>query len=409
MKNVGRKLKIVILSLLVVVAGTILTFMYIKAISAVGTLKSDIASLQARFDILTEKNVNRDRYVYELKYIDYQIEKIQNLLPPDIIQEHIILSLRRIEKATGVKLAAVKFSGIEKVSKLGSTASANTATQSDTTNGKTADKTADKTAESNTQASAKTAEPARDTLSFSDGDRIEMKVEVSFNASYENLKDMLQEIAREKNRVIINGINITSDGKVTEILSGSVSLTFCSLKDSKRTMGAWELQLEKGVADLFKPFEGYVQEKPSVILPPVDKSYATEPATNDFYLIASPFNEEKPAVLIGKYESVNSEIYYDGNSTIDLNFYVEEKNGQLYFRTRTQRMPYPDEKNSVMFFPKQSDVTMSIVAAPIKGDNDKVRVRLNVYNTTDKRVAIFMDDTSERVSVVVKEGRVITQ
>ncbi len=383
LKGVGRKLKIGILAVLVVVFVTILSFAYVKAISNVHSLKGDISSLESRLTVLKEKNAKSDAYAYELKFIKFQTDKLLKLLPPDILQESLILSLRRIEHATGVKMTSIKFAEIEKVKAPGKEQAAE-------------------------GAAAKTL-TARDSSAFADGDRMDMKVEVAFVGKYDNLKNMLEEISREKNRVIITGISIASDGKTTDILEGNVSLTFCALKNSKQPMSAWELLLEKGADDLFKPFEGYIENPEPPLIPEVDKSYKTIEPRADFYLVAGKFNPVAPAVRIGKYESPNSEIYFDGNNTIDINFYIEEKNGQVSFRTRTPVAPYPAETGSVLFFPKEADITMNIAATAIAGGDDLVRVRLNVFNTTERRVVIFTNDVSERVSVVVKEGRVITQ
>lgn len=399
MKIVRNKVKFAALIFAFLCAFSLSLYVYIRANARAVALKGEISDLETRLDELTEKSLKSIEFNHELKYINYEMNKIQTVVPPRLEQERILLAIRRIEKASGVKFALIKFRPVDAFSEGVKPPAADE-------NGEKKD-SGDNAPDLDEGAAKKTPEPlsARSLKAFTDGDKLRMQMEIEFRGKYDGIKKMLLAFPREKYRMVIDEIRIFSEAE--EVLHGEMSVTAYALLDFEKALIAWEEEaqnFERGAIDLFFPLGGYAPGS-FVILPDIDEGYKS-PGLYDFYLNVSAYNEIKPAVLIGKFGSLDSEIFYDGNDEISINLYLEEKEGQVFFRTRADSLPYPDEKNTVHFFPRGDAVNMLITADPLAGKKDKMRVHFNIYNNTKRELIIEKNDPSGRVELVVKQGRV---
>ena len=398
MKLSEKDKKLLVLLLLIVVLCVLYFFVYSPLSKKISALREEVQKLETDLSILNDKSVQNDELKAKEKFIRYQLEHLNTLLPPDILQERVIIILNELKNASGVQLKNVSFSEV-------------TTILSDE-----AQKEQDNSEEQSllgqiipSDSEGEKQEETQDAQGIADNTGIKMTVRASYVASYQQIKKFLALVAGYENKISVTDITFAK-GEGNNV-TGNLSVTFYGFKDSTQKLPEWETSTKTGKDNPFESPAGL--EEVETVVPEEEESSeenAESVSLYDFYLILNPVTDDAPAVILGKSKSIGSEIYADGNRFFDVDFHVEERNGRYFYKYSTGSASYPADFNSDLeFSPVDSrGVILKIISKKPVIPQDAAGVNLNIYNNTGNKLIIDMnkEQWNSRVNINVKKGAI---
>lgn len=362
-----RNLIIVVLSLIILVVFWFLFYNPMK--DKITVIEGEIASSNQILSNLTLEFNKKNQYLEEIENMTSYIDLVDSKFPADITQEMIISSMLKIEREIeslsvteySMSLPNIVLSSVENV---------------------------DETV---------VASSIKEELQ-------EVKVPLSLEMTYPDLKKMLTYIRNFKTRLSIENLNVASNLE-TDLVNANFTLNFYALTSEDRLFVP---------EDFFGPFD----PKENSIFMPYDMTLSDSsvlggsiPAFDeiDLSLNLASSNAEQPSVILFKNNDANSESYLyadnDGNESVEIVF---TQTGTTYsFKYKTSLGAYPSAYLEGITFDPGGIIDLGVYSSPRNGVNDLSGVNISLINNTDLSVRIYINDddlVKPRVNIVQSIG-----
>ena len=385
--------------LLILVVTSVIAYLYVyKPIDAnLSELRKEVRTLEARYQELVFKNARRKNIETDIKSVQYQISKLDALLPPRLAQERMILTIKELRDATSVELDNLVFS---KVTPIDTGVSA----KESTTNKKST--IMDPFLERNKQLEQiQNQQQAQEVYpDFEENMGMRTEIKTSYRATYDQIKHFLYETRQYPNKVFVK--DIVFRGFDGENVLGNVTLVFYGLYNQIREMSPWEITVDKGADSIFT-----IDDDDEVVVEKETNQKMIKPS--DFVMTVKPFSSDLPSLIVGKAGDRLNEtyVYADSNIVEEVEMALIEQEGTYYFKYRTKQQSYPKKYDEQMaaFIPNQQEFVLDIFSNKRLGDEDVNGVTLFVENHTNKAFHIHIhneDEKRPRVDITVHTGNV---
>ncbi len=398
-----KKLLVVVLLLVVVVVGYYYIFLPINR--NIKTLNQEVWELKQKYSLLQIKASNKEKLLSEIKVANYQSKEIENSLPPFIEQERVILSLRELSLQTGLQIINPSFSRVVAVNAESDSVSAYSVSDA---NGEMTELLEQLKAASDNRlenilneiGEVEEAVEAEEILAPSaipDGTGIKMEVKITFEGTYAHLMNFLYAVNQYQYKVVAS--NITINGN-QEKVSGGMSLSFYGIMDRQRSLTVWEQSSAFGKPNPFSQYNGYTGAQSTAGTGSSGVSGGesgqggsgsnVETGLYDFYLVLNPVFSDVPSVILGKSDTLGSEVYNDGNRLTDLTIELNYSDGRYSFTYKTELGQYPASGTQPKTFVpvRNNEIVIMAVSTDITAADDKAGANIRIINNTDKKVIV---------------------
>lgn len=336
---------------------------------------------------------------------------------PTISQEHIILEIDKLLKDSGLEggmtFEAIEVKGVESLKKSEKDKGlieGSLQDKADTYNFKygEAKEEKDVTSEENNsedsnkggQSSASsdnssTSESGKDTKSDEENTVTQIKLNVDFNGSYENVVKFLKSIREYNRKIPVYTINMSTKN-IGEV-KGSVNMIIYSIPkidDEISEYLKWNLK------------NTYGKSKPFNIDSAVGTGIKTDKDISDFIVSVRSIDSDLPTIIMGK---ANDELrttyaYGDGNNEQNAEIALTKQDDKYYYKYKTSNDKIPENYNELgnEFIPNGENIILNILSESRVTSNDKSGLKLKVINNTDKLVMVNIsgdDADNTRVSI----------
>ncbi len=371
------------------------------------SIAAENVTLQARLDELNEKQSHREETLAETAEYEAEYDTILNAFPADLNQEIIIMFLEGIHDSNEFNWESVSMGREEQFYTLGSGG----ADASLTADGSTDVATETSTEASTTEA---TTEPATTDTAIAEGSAVASTglqcyraiFPIAYRGSYESLKNVVNYVDTNSDRMTINSIDIAYD-ETNDVYTGNMELYCYAVKGEDRPERSVELnEIQTGVDNLFNT--GYVEGAADTEgLNAYDENEGSAIETNyDFYAMLNPATSDVSAKVVGQNGSGKDATVIsdssEGVSVLTYDFY--ENAGKVYCKyTLDNKKSYEAEVTSA------EDVKVLLKSSAKKDSDDKVGVRVTINNTTSLPVYVKVsgdDSVSPRVTIAGTSGSV---
>ena len=214
-----KKLLLILLGIAVFALGYFLVFR--PQMSKAEDLQAQNVPLREKVNELKEIEENRDYYLSETAKYNEQVNTYLTMFPADLKEEDAILLGKKLEDKLGISVAGMDFSDMQLVASLDNSDTSSTSgdqqTLSEQANEPTQEQINQIEGTSDENDSVRTGIDA----SSEDVSLYRLQNTMTFNGSYENLKDMVDFLAAEKNRLTIDSVNVAFSSSTGE-LGGTV-------------------------------------------------------------------------------------------------------------------------------------------------------------------------------------------
>lgn len=394
-----------IIMIVVGVAIALLAIVYIAKpnYESAQSIAAENVTLQARLDELNEKQSHREETLAETAEYEEEYDTILNSFPADLNQEIIIMFLEGIHDSNEMNWQSVSMGREEQFYTLGS-------------GGADASIATDDTADTSTEASTEEASSEEQTtdVAATDGTATTSTglqcyraiFPIAYAGSYESLKNVVNYVDTNSDRMTINSIDIAYD-ETNDVYTGNMELYCYAVKGEDRPERSVELnEIQTGVDNLFNT--GYVEGAADTEgLNAYDENEGSAIETNyDFYAMLNPATSDVSAKVVGQNGSGKDATVIsdssEGVSVLTYDFY--ENAGKVYCKyTLDNKKSYEAEVTSA------EDVKVLLKSSAKKDSDDKVGVRVTINNTTSLPVYVKVsgdDSVSPRVTIAGTSGSV---
>lgn len=221
----------------------------------------------------------------------------------------------------------------------------------------------------------------------------QMKVTASFNGSYDNVMKFIKLVEEYKYLVAIPNISIaeSGDGKI----SGTLSMEFYSaprLNGDYDKYFDWKSESKNGKDN---PFLDNYTSIGSIANDGVAKEEESE--SESLSMTLRPYNSDMPSVVIGRPNdsTKRTQLYNDDNKVIDVTVEFIEKNGEYFIKYKMGNEAYPASGDGIDFIPN-GNIKMTVNSEKRIDGNDLVAVKLNVKNTSKKKVEVEINGDDKK-------------
>lgn len=367
MSDTNKKILLVLGAILILVA----TFMFVvkPKRESIKSLESQNAELQARLDDLIEKEKHKDEYIAETAEFNKQFDEVVANYPADLNQETTVMFMKGVEETVDFINDAFTMPRATSFYVLGG--------------GDVAD------------------------IDEEDGEEPYVcqsdAYSISYNGTYEGLKDYLAYIADFKYRMAISSVSIAYNADAAEPIDecvGNIVLNAYAISGPDREPEKPVVSVKEGKENIFESVEGGVS---SAVSYDSDNGESIAADHNLVILLNSADNDTTSGVIVASNES-NEDTYVTSSSasqeTLDIDITSEE--GKNYITYAIGSKSYKAEVVS-------SNVTVYVKSSTRTGADDKNGVKVNITNSTDLGVYIKVDgddSSNPRFNLGSKSGTV---
>lgn len=399
-------------SILIVLAGiaiAVLSFIYVIKPNWEETqaLKAECTQLQDRLTLLQQKEARRDEYLAGIEEFENAFNEQLDKFAPDLNQEVTIMFLEGIKDDNEFDISALTLGQPEQFYTLGlgggdATLAADAAatTEAATTEAATTEAATTDAAATGDLVEAGAAEDAPYECYRAD-------FPISYEGSYESLKDVIRYVNEYEDRMTINTIDITYEADA-DIYSGTLNLKVYAIMSEDRPETSMELnEVEIGTENIFHGTGGSSSSSATEGMTKYDENDGAAIESNyDFYAMLNPASSDVSAKVVGQ-NGAGKEASVISNSDNDittLSFDFYEKDGKNYCKyTLGNSVSYEAEVTSA------EDIKLLLQSSARKNDDDKVGLKVTIRNTTSLPVYVKVsgdDSVSPRVNIASKSGSV---
>lgn len=407
MSNKDKKLLYI---LLIVLCGFFYYQFGYKALSSrITELESDKSKLESKYDQAIEATNKLPKQKSDVKILGVKLQDHLKIFYPQISQEHIILELDELLDESGLKgnlnFSPITVAPVDKVnlensqsaesSLKGTVDRYNSVYNNGNEEGTNNSVNNTTNQDVNTNASA-------DTVS-------QVKINVTFNGTYGQLKSFLKAIDEKEKMIVVNTISVSQQS--VDKISGTMALEIYAVPkpngvDEEYIM--WTLNNTYGKESPFSILSAAGEHASA------DQILEDKAGTSDFAISVKSNSSDLPSVMIGRSDDKSrlSYVYEDNNSEISAEMIISQVGDNYYYKYKTSNGCYPIHYSGSgeLFSPNSQDyILLDILSEARTDDNDKTGLKLNLVNNTDKmiKVQIKGDDSSNPRVKVAGEGSLI--
>lgn len=334
-------------------------------------LESEVNELQARYDDLCAKEAQKDQLIAETEEFNRQFDEELVNYPADLNQESFVMFLKGTEEAQDFNNVAVGLPKPTTFYVLGEGAAAEGAAAVD----------------------AEEDSYIVETTGYT----------ISYEGSYEGLKEYLDYVANYKYRINLSTLNIAYDQEAEDPkkeCQGAVTLNAYSISGPDRTPDKPTVDVKEGKDVIFEDITGGSRASTSF-----DSDEGASILTNHTLVInlANANSDTSSGIIVASNESDEATyVTSSANSVENLAITIEERDGKNYVKYALGSKSYETEVSS-------SNVTIYVKSSSRVDSDDKNGVNVSVDNTTGLSVyfKVVDDDTSNpRFALGSKSGTV---
>lgn len=369
-----------ILLVLAAIAILVLTFVFVikPKREEIASLESEISELQARYDDLCEKEKHKDEFIQETAEFNEQFDEVVAKYPADLNQETTVMFLKKTEEDNEFINDAVSLPRDTSFYVLG---------QGEVGEGDVADANGE-------SADGEDAPYVCSQVAYG----------VSWEGSYDGIKDYLDYIANYKYRMAISSINITFDQEAVTPLSectGSIMLNAYAISGPNRTPDKPSVDVKEGKENIFEDTIGFSSTGSASY--DEDSGASIASSHNLVMLLNNSANDSNSGIIVASNET-DSKTYVTSseNKVETLDISITEEEGKNYM---TYSIGGDEKKVEIT----STDVTIYVKSSSRVDSDDKNGVNVNIANDTSLGVYIKVsdDDSSEpRFNLNKKSGTV---
>lgn len=233
-----------------------------------------------------------------------------------------------------------------------------------------------------------------------------LKCEVKFQGNYEDLDKLLNEIAKNDKKIVVNSIKLSSD--TLDGIKGIIDLEYYSvpkIDDELESYLKWDFNKSYG-KDV--PFSAGIGSNKSMAN--IGTNEATSVQQNgeisDFIASVKPTASDLPTIMMGKAKDDlrTTYVYADSNSEEQVEMVLTQEGDKYYYKYKTSKGTYPANYDGLgaEFVPASKSIGLDILSRSRLDTNDNSAIRLKIVNKTDKLLEVNIsgdDSNNPRVTV----------
>lgn len=356
-------LRIILVLLAAVVLGGVYMYVYKPNMDEKETIDSDIESLQTRYDNLKKQEVHRDEYIKLTQEYNEKFDEVVEDFPATLDQEISVMFMKGIEKNQGDLMFDIKTVGLGAPQLFYSLGSGGSSSDDVTTSG---------------------ASGSYDCYSAA--------FPISYEGSYEGIKDLINYVLDYKYEMSVESINIAYDSN-NDSYTGIVTLDAYCVTGGDRKADTVTTDVSNGVSNIFLGGSG-------ATVPSTGSSVTA--ATSDVKITLNNANGDSTSGVVVAAGS-NSLSYADNDvTTVDVK--VEENDGK-----KTATITLNGKDITVDISDDATSFNILVNSSERVDSDDTNGIKLNVDNGTSISVNVTVngdDSSSPRFNMGSKSGTV---
>ncbi|MGL4338362.1 MAG: GspMb/PilO family protein [Turicibacter sp.] len=231
----------------------------------------------------------------------------------------------------------------------------------------------------------------------------QVKVSISFNATYDNLKAFIRQLETYERQIVITNMSVTPG--INDVVSGSMNLelyAFPKFETVDQDYLNWTLDNKYGKET---PFSGIGA---SVGINTIEDLGKVQAAKNDFVVLLKSTTSELPTFMMGVGSDTTQASYInsDNEQIEEVKLELTQDGDQYFYKYNNATQSFPSSGSGLAFTPGK-DINVLVTSEARVTVDDLAGIRLNVVNNTDKlvNVTITGDDTENPRITVAGEGK----
>lgn len=425
--NISKREKILVgILIAVLISFGYYKFLYVKQVAKLEEVKVKRDDLENKYKAAMDSIKNLALKEEEVKILKIDTTSKARILYPAILQEKIILELDELlEKSAleaNIAFNPIEVVGVEKlvseellkvesslqiiVDKYNGTTSNNDENKEITN--KEENENSETTSNDESESENNSSEESSEEGNSSEFTTEQLKVSLTFNGSYEQVKEFIKLVENYERKVVITNITITSQSESQ--LSGVMNLEFHAvpkLADEDISYLEWAIKNIYGKDILFS------SDAASGAYASTIEESSNKEENPDFVMLVKSPSSELPTLTIGKAKDSlrESYIYSDNEKTEDVEITFNEDGDKIYYKYRNSESIYPTENTALgkEFTSSSKEIVVEITSEGRVLSSDISKVNLKVINNTSKDVEIIIkdDDIKDPRIIVKSEGNIV--
>lgn len=368
-------IKILLILATIAILGGVYMYVFKPNMDDKKSLEKEIETLDARYQELKREDANRDTYLQETETYNKGFDDIVAYYPATLDQEISVMFVAGVEKDKGNLQFDVNTVGLGKPEIFYTLGTTNAGVVT------------------NTQAAA---DIEAETASASGYSCYRAALPISYEGSYEGLKDFIDYVMAYKYRMNISSISIDYDAK-EDLYSGSVVLNAYCVSGEGREADTVSVNVENGVYNPFLGGEGAAAVTTSTH--DSDKG-ASIAADHDILIALNNANNDSTDGIVLSAGGSDTYVTSADNAVVDVKIVIAEEEGK-------NMVTYSIGDSSYTMELTDDELTVYVESSERVDSDDSNGVKVSVENSTDLPVYVKVsgdDTTSPRFVMGSKTG-----
>lgn len=457
MKGIAKDKRVLFLLGFLVFSALFYNFYYSREINDIKKIREEVKWNQVIVDSGLAIDSDIQGIDSELKILNEKLNKIRVMFPPRFNHDEILINVRDAAQNAGLQIETIKYSDTEKIPEAGNAVQQKTESNQKTSNTRASAESEAKIEEDTVAGVKKTSDAITPTVitdkklsaamdkmglnidsvkntdkakateknQFTDGKGFSLTLDISAKGTNSQIKGFLKNIMNLEKRVVFYNTQINKSND--DILVAGFQLKFLGIYDSKAPYNDSEFEPSTEVSkdSIFNSYEGYVEPLNAIANGDNTKKGNIEDsnpdaAFYDFAMRAMPFREgmSTPTLsIVGRNlvsDTAGSKIpviYGDKREVERVELYVEENNGKLLCKFKTEHEAFPDKEYKLLeeFRPVGGEIRLLIDSTGRISQKDISGVDISLINKTSRKltVEVVNDDTGRpRIRIGQKDGTI---
>lgn len=336
--------------------------------------ENQVRELTQRHSDLVAKNATKNTYIKNTEENTALFNKVFADFNTSLSQEQTLLFLSAVEKNTGVWLKQQSLDAVSQVYQFGRIGSSNPSNSGST-------------------------------VYTTDNVGIVTNSNVSYECTYDQLKDVLTYLRENGKKVTINSMSY-SYAPATDTVTGTMSLSFYAIQGSDRPAQ------EVDIKDVFVG-TGNIFASDTFVSNGTEVTYKDKiVADYDVYVIVNKTGADKDAVICGQSGDTNNQTVASSNvggiENVTIKITGREGDYKISYQVGTSQYPVENFEEGTPFICGES-IDLLIISSERAGTEDTSEISLRIINESDLAVngAVINDDpTVPRVKLDETQGAV---
>lgn len=365
-------IKVLLVLISIAILGATYLYVYKPNVDDKESIQSEVDTLQSEYDDLKAQEDKRDEYLAEIEDNYAKFDERLEYFPATLDQEISVMFIKGVEKDKGNLQFGVNSVGLGKAEVFYTLGSSGASENSD----------------------------GAAEMVATDGSYqcLSANFPISYEGSYEGLKDFVDYIMAYKYRMNISTLNISYDSS-KDLYSGSITLHAYCVAGGDREADKIDVDVDNGV---YNPFLGGSGAASVVSSSHDSDSGASIEGSHDIKIALNNANGDSIDGIIVSAGGSDSYVTSTDNSVVDIKIAIKEEDGKNMVTYSIGDSSYTTELTS-------DELTVFVESSKRVDSDDKNGVKVSVDNSTDVPVYFKVsgdDDSSPRFAVGSKTGTV---